>query len=926
MSALPGVALGGLAGRLLFSSLRKTKAAVVIAEILFAACCGLYLCKGFIAHETNPLLELLKINEYGLFACCFLVVFLSAVKFSYFLKASCGDFIDEKPAANFFIFICFAGSAAGTVLSAVIPLADSLAATVVLLVAVGFCIVTSFFIGLEYSPDIKYAQIFTDEEGKPVTPAESRDDMFFTYMNIAYIFIYIYLGYVSYVKFYGDMQQQSVLFAVAASLFIAAGFAIGRVTPKLFWHIYSEMLFPVLFLLYIFLMYKFAPQTSLYKAVFFFAPAGIFFGFALHQTIKTITTKFNHSERYNILFFSAFIIPVPILIALSFIEFTYLWYFIIVYALAAVNIIIPGLYMMNRSIGGFRRYLFFTLALLSLPFILFMHLSLRIPVNQNLYITKCKNFKEIQNTNYNSPYIKSISTITINGSAAFKLSDDVIRSLKRSLLPVFMYHPAEENILFIDGNQKFFPNPSIALFANATVADTTPAGAVDFQRLPIAGKPAYVAEEKSTFKAVDANKKYRTIVDMPNLLDLSSDSFRFSAEYAEYIKEHLDENGMFAEIFDLRQCKAKTLADMLQNIKRLYKRQLVWLFPNTAVILASNAEAAFEVTPKIFANAANLVSDKKAADMLFYNTGHFLSNMISADAAALLPFPYADDAECITDNLKQSYIKRNDFVLSLMTQPNPFFANSTARDAGIFTRLKQASLAESEQRYVDEMEAFFELRRLAEYNIELAPYIKFVLSYKKEYYYSAALLLEQEKDWETAKKLYEAIITIDKENFNANYRLGMLSLTIQDLDASFRYLQQALKIRQDDPKALTQMGILLFSAGRTDEAVQYLNNALGQREYTKPVFFYLGLSYEALGRLNEAKEYLLKASREDPNDKAVQTSLQEIEAKIQAEADKWKIDSPQNEQESEKGENIPLPVNESAIEQRMDNGKEIQGP
>lgn len=924
LALFPGLFMGSLIGRLLFSRIKSTKIVYIIAELLFVSACFLYIFRFFLLPDSNPAFELLKLNEYGLTAACFLIAFLFAVKAVYFLKVTAGDFIDEKQSCTFFLFISMAGIFIGAACSfnaGLLP-PDSPIVMSVSAAAAMFVLISSFFISLKYSPSTQYAYRF-DEEEEPAPISDKRDDISFTYLNISYIFIYVYLAYISYIKFYGTFNHNEMLFASAAVVFMTAGFAAGRIIHRVFWHIYSEMLFPVFFLLYIFLLYRFGEGISPFTALIFFAPAAFLFGFTLRHTVQAVINRFDHNTAYNILFLSIFIIPAPLLIALSFIEFTYLWYFLIVYVLTALNIIVPGLYLMNKKDKKFQKRLFAGIALISIPAILLMHLYLDIPVNRELYISFCKNFEDIKNTNYNSAYIKTGEDTAINGQPVFFLSDTAIRNMKRAVIPVYLYHPKDEGILILDGNQKFFPNPCLALFKNAEIYDTLPGRFVDFQSLPVAGRPKYVTDTKGLLPSLRGGKKYGTIVDIPNLLDASMDEFRFSMEWIRYVKEHLKPGGIFAEIINLKRCNADFLSNFLADLKSVYGYGLLCFFPNTAVILASDREDAFRLSPEILKAASELVLEREQAG-LFYNANHLLSHIISEDVSLMLPIPAIGTANCITNKLKNAYIQKNDLALSLLGEPNQALANAFLRESNALSLLKKASLAEAGKNYVDEMEAIFELKKLAEYNTDLKRYILLLLLNKKEYYYSEALALEKNKDWQTAKKLYEAVLIIDKNNFDANYRLGMLNLTLQNLPSSFQYLHQALNIRKDDSNALTQMGILLFSAGRADEAIVYLNQAMEKREYTAQVFLYMGLACAELGRLGEAKEYLLRAARLDPNDQAIQTSIKETENKIQAELDKWKTDSLKNDLEAERDESFPLPINRSAFEQRIEGDRKAE--
>ena len=86
---------------------------------------------------------------------------------------------------------------------------------------------------------------------------------------------------------------------------------------------------------------------------------------------------------------------------------------------------------------------------------------------------------------------------------------------------------------------------------------------------------------------------------------------------------------------------------------------------------------------------------------------------------------------------------------------------------------------------------------------------------------------------------------------------------------------------------------------------------------TASIFHYTGLCYEKLGRIQEAKTYYEKALLVDPNDCAIQSSLERIGITIEDEKNRWKTPDPRNQSDVEQGESIPLPINQSARDIRL---------
>ncbi len=948
-----GIFCGNLLGRFFFSKIRCHRPVLIATDIIFVLLSSGYLSRFYLLPGTQePLFLLFDWSVYAIPAFCFLLCLFHGMKLSYTLKVVSGNYIDEKNSILSFITLSMAGVFLGIALAST-SLFNwfGLGHGVISLSMVFFPAAlagTALFVNLAFNPRPMFAQHFDYEAGDEQEQVAHRDDLYFTYLNFSYILIYLYLAYESYIKFYGDIFNHKVAFMAAVTAAVALGFASGKVIRSAFWHIYSEMLFPLFFLVFLFLIYDLNTAMSFRWALCFIVPMSLLFGFAVFQTINAIIVRFDHVRRFNILDFALFILPAPILGLLSLVEFSYRWFFIFAYVIMLVNIIIPGVYFLNRNARNYRRIIFFTLSMVFIPLMVFMHLYFRIPLSGAPYVERVKNFNEVKSTNYDALYIKNRADVTINGTIAYRLSDSIVRNMKRAFIPVYLHHPLNERILVIDGNQKFFRHPVIDYFRDAVCLDPVSAKFVDGQSLPAGGIRRYVSDEDCILKYLNGSDvRYHTIVDNPNLMDVQQNPFRFSIEYYEYVKRHMTEGGVFVTIFNVNLCGEKALSRAMGNLKSLYRHHLVYLFSGMLVVLSSDNDRSFEFNSSLYQKLSELFQQKKDLPNLFYSETHFFSHLLFTDITALLPFINVTEGSaprrlirssplkvCVNwQDLSKAFLSRNDRVMELYRQDNPDYsfrlsmANSIMRDSAILALLKQTELAETEERYTDEMTYLFQLNKLADYNPQLKPYVKTILSYKEEYYYNAALMLEKKKDWEGAKKLYLALLAINRDNFEANYRLGLLSLTLQELEASFKYLQNALALKKDHPKALYQMGVLLLSSGRPEEAISYLNQALEARERNSQVFFYLGLAYEKMGNLQEAKNSYDKALIEDPNDVTIQSRLQNVNSRLGAEKEKWKAADPgslQNEFESEKGEDLPLPINKSAYDVRLkDSDKDL---
>jgi len=246
------------------------------------------------------------------------------------------------------------------------------------------------------------------------------------------------------------------------------------------------------------------------------------------------------------------------------------------------------------------------------------------------------------------------------------------------------------------------------------------------------------------------------------------------------------------------------------------------------------------------------------------------------------------------------------------------FKYSLTKNAAILELLKKAEYAESINEYEQVTDLLFQLKKYAAYNSELKKYIEFVLDYKKSYYYNEALRLEKLNRWDEAVVLYKAMLTIDNNNFDANYKLGQLYITVQDLDNSFKYLDIALKLNKDHPQALYQMGILQFSSDKFKEAIEYLGKAKELGINTSTLYLYLGISYERMNNIEKAKENLEKAILLDPTDVKLRYMMEQLNQRIAIEFNPWNNnDDKTNMAEDEQGEEIRLPIQKRAINARL---------
>ena len=233
--------------------------------------------------------------------------------------------------------------------------------------------------------------------------------------------------------------------------------------------------------------------------------------------------------------------------------------------------------------------------------------------------------------------------------------------------------------------------------------------------------------------------------------------------------------------------------------------------------------------------------------------------------------------------------------------------------------MKKTEFAESVNEYDQETDLLFQLKKYAPYNDKLKKYLDILLDYKENYYYSEALRLEKEKKWEDAAILYRAILTMNSNNFDANYRFGLLYITLQDLNNAFKYLDTALKLNKNHPQVLYQMGILLFSNDKYKESIDYLEKAQELGINTATLYLYLGISYDKTNMLEKAKENLEKAIILDPNDVKLKSLIEQLNKKIVIKTDQVENENKTSMIDDEQGEEIKIPVNKNAVKARLNN-------
>jgi hypothetical protein len=244
--AIAGIFIGNLFGKFIFSKISAYRLIYIITDIVFVILCSAYIyLKLFIPENYYRFIYLFFKSPYYLLVLLFLISLFTGIKINYFLKISCGDFIDNKRAASPFLLFMLLGAAVGLALSVLLYyFSTQYYYSGILVLSI---IPTIFLIKLSYNP----APIFAQEINKTSTESDKtdktykRDDLFFIYLNLTYILIYIFLGYTSILKFHGDFLHIKTLFIFISLVSLTAGFLLSKILKQTFWYIYAEMLYPI---------------------------------------------------------------------------------------------------------------------------------------------------------------------------------------------------------------------------------------------------------------------------------------------------------------------------------------------------------------------------------------------------------------------------------------------------------------------------------------------------------------------------------------------------------------------------------------------------------------------------------------------------------------------------------------------------------
>ena len=94
-----------------------------------------------------------------------------------------------------------------------------------------------------------------------------------------------------------------------------------------------------------------------------------------------------------------------------------------------------------------------------------------------------------------------------------------------------------------------------------------------------------------------------------------------------------------------------------------------------------------------------------------------------------------------------------------------------------------------------------------------------------------------------ALKLYEQTVAQNAGIWDAQYYLGRIHLENGRYAQAVEPLENALKLKADDPDTISSLGIALSKSGKNAEAITYLTRITALKRYIKEDFYYLGEAY-----------------------------------------------------------------------------------
>jgi tetratricopeptide (TPR) repeat protein len=141
--------------------------------------------------------------------------------------------------------------------------------------------------------------------------------------------------------------------------------------------------------------------------------------------------------------------------------------------------------------------------------------------------------------------------------------------------------------------------------------------------------------------------------------------------------------------------------------------------------------------------------------------------------------------------------------------------------------------------------------------------------------YARALVAERLDDLKMAEADLQRIIGEDPKNYHA---LNALGYTLADrtdrLPEALQYIEKAMALAPNEPAIVDSMGWVQYRLGNLDAAAEHLKHAYALSHGDAEVAAHYGTVLWEQGKRKQARALWEKARRADPDDHALQKTLQ----------------------------------------------------
>jgi len=123
----------------------------------------------------------------------------------------------------------------------------------------------------------------------------------------------------------------------------------------------------------------------------------------------------------------------------------------------------------------------------------------------------------------------------------------------------------------------------------------------------------------------------------------------------------------------------------------------------------------------------------------------------------------------------------------------------------------------------------------------------------------------QKDDLAQAEYIFNEILKVQPNNFNALHFLGLIFYKRKEYDSALEYINKALYFEPNYADAHSNLGIVLQDIGQLQEAETHYKRALQLNPKLVGAYYGLGIIYQSKGQLNEALTFYQKVTELNPN-------------------------------------------------------------